>query len=110
MKMAIRNKTTAVALAGLLASTGLVVSAGAHAEEILRIYNWSDYIAEDTIENFEKETGIKVTYDVYDSNDVLEAKLLSGNSGYDLVVPSSNFPRLHKKGTKWYIALVIKFS
>ncbi|CZF77726.1 polyamine ABC transporter substrate-binding protein [Grimontia marina] len=85
MKMVIRNKVSAVLLAGLMVSTGL------QAEEILRIYNWSDYIAEDTIENFEKETGIKVTYDVYDSNDVLEAKLLSGNSGYDLVVPSNNF-------------------
>lgn len=85
MKMVIRKKVTAIVMAGLMVSTGL------HAEEILRIYNWSDYIAEDTIENFEKETGIKVTYDVYDSNDVLEAKLLSGNSGYDLVVPSNNF-------------------
>lgn len=85
MKMVIRNKVSAIVLAGLMVSTGL------QAEEILRIYNWSDYIAEDTIENFEKETGIKVTYDVYDSNDVLEAKLLSGNSGYDLVVPSNNF-------------------
>lgn len=57
----------------------------------LRIYNWSDYIAEDTVEKFTKETGIKVTYDVYDSNEVLEAKLLAGNSGYDLVVPTSEF-------------------
>lgn len=85
MKMVIRKSVAAVVLSGLVVSTGL------HAEEVLRIYNWSDYIAEDTIENFEKETGIKVTYDVYDSNDVLEAKLLSGNSGYDLVVPSNNF-------------------
>ncbi|WP_434359229.1 polyamine ABC transporter substrate-binding protein [Parasalinivibrio latis] len=75
---------------GLIAST-VMFSAGLQAQEELRIYNWSDYIAEDTLENFEKETGIKVTYDVYDSNDVLEAKLLSGNSGYDLVVPSNNF-------------------
>ncbi|WP_429737695.1 polyamine ABC transporter substrate-binding protein [Enterovibrio makurazakiensis] len=91
MKMATRNKTTVMTFAGLLVSSGLMLSTSVQAEEILRIYNWSDYIAEDTIENFEKETGIKVTYDVYDSNDVLEAKLLSGNSGYDLVVPSSNF-------------------
>ncbi len=57
----------------------------------LRIYNWSDYIAEDTIEKFTKETGIQVTYDVYDENRVLEAKLLAGSSGYDLVVPTSDF-------------------
>jgi putrescine transport system substrate-binding protein len=57
-------------------------------EKALAIYNWSDYIAPDTIAKFEAETGIKVTYDVYDSNEVLEAKLLAGSSGYDLVVPS----------------------
>lgn len=57
--------------------------------ESLHIYNWSDYIAEDTIANFEAETGIKVTYDVYDSNEVLETKLFAGNSGYDLVFPTA---------------------
>ena len=60
-------------------------------EPVLNIYNWSDYIADDTIANFEKETGIKVRYDVFDSNEVLEAKLLAGNTGYDLVVPSASF-------------------
>ena len=56
-----------------------------------QVYNWSDYIAEDTLANFEKETGIKVVYDVFDSNEVLEAKLLAGSSGYDVVVPSNPF-------------------
>ena len=60
-------------------------------KEELFIYNWSDYIAEDTIDNFEKEFNIDVTYDVFDSNEVLEAKLLSGGSGYDIVVPSGSF-------------------
>ncbi|MEX6502009.1 polyamine ABC transporter substrate-binding protein [Pseudomonas zhanjiangensis] len=60
-------------------------------EKVLHVYNWSDYIAEDTIENFEKATGIKVVYDVFDSNETLEAKLLSGGSGYDVVVPSNQF-------------------
>ena len=60
-------------------------------EPILNVYNWSDYIAADTVANFEKETGIKVRYDVFDSNEVLEAKLLAGNTGYDVVVPSANF-------------------
>ncbi len=60
-------------------------------EKVLNVYNWSDYIAENTIADFEKETGIKVRYDVYDSNETLEGKLLAGNSGYDIVVPSANF-------------------
>ena len=73
----------------LAASAALALSTAAQAEErVLHVYNWSDYIAEDTLENFEKETGIKVVYDVFDSNQVLEAKLLSGHSGYDIVVPS----------------------
>lgn len=55
----------------------------------LHIYNWSDYIAEDTVAKFEAETGIKVSYDVYDSNEVLEAKLFAGRSGYDLVFPTA---------------------
>jgi len=64
---------------------------GARAEEpVLHIYNWSDYIAPGTVANFEKETGIAVTYDVYDGNEVLEAKLLAGHSGYDIVVPSAS--------------------
>jgi putrescine transport system substrate-binding protein len=60
-------------------------------EQVLNVYNWSDYIAENTIADFEKETGIKVRYDVYDSNETLEGKLLAGDSGYDIVVPSANF-------------------
>lgn len=68
-----------------LMATSLTVTA----QEELHIYNWSDYIAEDTIANFEKATGIKVTYDVYDSNEVLEAKMLAGHSGYDLIFPTA---------------------
>ena len=65
--------------------------AAAQEEKILHVFNWSDYIAEDTVPNFEKQSGIKVTYDVFDSNDVLEMRLLAGNSGFDLVVPSASF-------------------
>lgn len=61
------------------------------AGSVLHVYNWSDYIAEDTLAEFTKETGIKVVYDVFDSNEVLEAKLLAGASGYDVVVPSNPF-------------------
>lgn len=62
----------------------------AGAQGILNIYNWNDYIAPDTIATFERETGIKITYDVYDSNEVLDAKLRAGKSGYDLVVPTAS--------------------
>ncbi|SFI17098.1 putrescine transport system substrate-binding protein [Pseudomonas guineae] len=74
-----------------LSLTGAVVSAAYAEDKVLHIYNWSDYIAEDTIDNFQKETGIKVVYDVFDSNETLEAKLLAGSSGYDIVVPSNPF-------------------
>ncbi len=60
-------------------------------DKTVNVINWSDYIAEDTNANFEKATGIKVVYDVFDSNEVLETKLLAGSSGYDVVVPSSDF-------------------
>ena len=60
-------------------------------EKVLFVYNWSDYIGETTIADFEAKTGIKVTYDVFDSNEVLETKLLAGRTGYDVVVPSANF-------------------
>nr|WP_256260838.1 polyamine ABC transporter substrate-binding protein [Shewanella sp. NIFS-20-20] len=66
-------------------------SAVVNAEEVVRVYNWSDYIAPGVLQDFEKETGIRVIYDVFDSNEVLEAKLLSGRSGYDLVAPTNHF-------------------
>lgn len=72
-------------------STPAAAAAPAEEPKVLNVLNWSDYIAEDTIANFEKETGIKVTYDVFDSNEVLEAKLMTGKSGYDVVVPSLTF-------------------
>jgi putrescine transport system substrate-binding protein len=74
-------------LIAVLAAAG---TARAEDDNVLNIYNWSDYIADDTVARFEAETGIKVHYDVYDSNEVLEAKLLAGHSGYDLVVPSAS--------------------
>ena len=66
--------------------------------KVLNIYNWSDYIAEDTIKNFEKETGIKVRYDNYDTNEVLHAKLVAGKTGYDIVVPGSHFAKTQIEG------------
>lgn len=66
-------------------------ASAASGEKLVNVYNWSDYIAEDTIPDFEKATGIKVTYDVFDSNEIVETKLLAGSSGYDIVVPTLNF-------------------
>jgi putrescine transport system substrate-binding protein len=65
----------------------------AQEEKILNIYNWADYIAPDTVKAFEKETGIKVRYDNFDSNEVLHAKLVAGRTGYDIVVPGSHFAK-----------------
>ncbi|HUI49325.1 MAG TPA: spermidine/putrescine ABC transporter substrate-binding protein [Acidimicrobiia bacterium] len=59
--------------------------------KVLNFYNWTDYIADDTIPNFQKETGIKVTYDNYDSNDELFAKMRTGDTGFDLIVPTDAF-------------------
>ncbi|MBU1359831.1 MAG: polyamine ABC transporter substrate-binding protein [Gammaproteobacteria bacterium] len=84
-------------LLGLLAASAVVLAAPlAHAEEekVLNIYNWGDYIADDTVANFEKETGIKVRYDLFDSNEALHAKLVAGMSGYDVVVPGSHFAKM----------------
>ena len=80
-------------LTGLVTGALMAVSAGSLAAEqkTLHVYNWSDYIAPDTVANFEKETGIKVVYDVFDSNEVLEGKLMAGSTGFDLVVPSASF-------------------
>ena len=85
-----------LAVAGLL--TFAATSAQAQEEKVLNIYNWSDYIAEDTIQNFEKETGIKVRYDTFDNNEIVHAKLVAGKTGYDIVVPSSGWAKLQMEG------------
>ncbi len=82
-------------LAGLGARRGGLRRAaprGARREEpVLNIYNWADYIGHDTIAEFERETHIKVIYELYDSNDTLEAKMLAGRSGYDIVSTTTDF-------------------
>ena len=78
-------------LAACGSKDGDKAATAAGGEKSVNVYNWSDYIAENTNANFEKKTGIKVTYDVFDSNEVLETKLLAGASGYDVVVPTLNF-------------------
>ena len=97
-----------------IASLGILPAVGQ--DKVVHVYNWSDYIDTSIIDQFEQETGIKVLYDVFDSNSVLETKLLAGESGYDVVVPSSSFlerqaqagvfqpldkSRLHNLGNLW---------
>ncbi len=77
------------ALAGGLAA--LALAAPAAADGVVNVYNWSDYIDESILEDFTAETGIEVVYDVFDSNEVLETKLLAGGTGYDVVVPTGTF-------------------
>lgn len=80
-----KNKTLGFMLACAASSATL------HAQDVVNIYNWSDYMAPGTLEQFTAETGIKVNYDVYDSNEALEAKMMAGGSGYDVVMPSNSF-------------------
>src|ERR1700728_259215 len=82
---AIRRRTAVV----LAAPAG--AGAARYADKVLNVYNWSDYIDPGIVPAFEKEYGIKVNYDVFDSNEVLETKLLAGHTGYDVVVPSASF-------------------
>ncbi|MEN2395500.1 polyamine ABC transporter substrate-binding protein [Pseudomonas sp. B22(2024)] len=75
----------------MLIGAGLTLAVSVQAASTVHIYNWSDYIGETTLADFEKATGIKPVYDVFDSNETLEGKLLAGRTGYDVVVPSNHF-------------------
>ncbi|NWA01903.1 polyamine ABC transporter substrate-binding protein [Pseudomonas gingeri] len=75
----------------MLVGAGLTLTVSIQAAPTVHIYNWSDYIGENTLADFEKATGIKPVYDVFDSNETLEGKLLAGHTGYDVVVPSNHF-------------------
>ena len=75
----------------LIAAMLGLASPGAAQERVVNVYNWSDYVDPAVLEAFSRETGIKVRYDTFDSNDTLETKLLAGKSGYDVVVPTANF-------------------
>src|ERR1700685_488660 len=86
-----RLKAAGTLLLILTAAVGGNIASGAAEEKRLYIYNWSDFIGTDTIAKFEKLTGIKVTYDVYDAEETMEARLLAGSSGYDVVSASTDF-------------------
>ncbi len=99
MKLSPALRRLACALTPVLALLATAGPARAQEEEkVLNIYNWSDYIAEDTIKNFEKETGIKVRYDNFDNNEIVHAKLVAGKTGYDIVVPSSYWAKMQADG------------
>ena len=76
---------------GLVAAAMVVSGPVAAQDKVVNVYNWSDYIDESILADFQKETGITVNYDVFDSNEILETKLLAGSTGYDVVVPTASF-------------------
>jgi putrescine transport system substrate-binding protein len=101
MQLGLKKRGLSRLMFGLLALGALAGTAAnvqAADEKVLNIYNWSDYIGEDTIANFEKETGIKVRYDTFDSNETLHAKMVAGKTGYDIVVPSSHWAKIQAQG------------
>ena len=81
-----KTRIASLTLLALACGSGATLAA-----DNLKIYNWSEYIAPETVANFAKETGIQATYDVYDSNETLDGKLMTGQSGYDVVFPSNHF-------------------
>ncbi|MEP6547205.1 MAG: extracellular solute-binding protein, partial [Gammaproteobacteria bacterium] len=86
-----RFKSTAALLLLVIAGAAGGGAAAAAEEKRLFIYNWTDFIGRNTIAEFEKQTGIKVTYDVYDSEETMDARLLAGSSGYDVVFASVEY-------------------
>src|SRR5437667_11959493 len=79
------------AVCATLALAALAGTAHGEKERTVNFYNWSDYIDPTVLEDFTKQTGIKVKYDTFDSNEMLETRLLAGRTGYDVVVPTAYF-------------------
>src|SRR5215510_1702283 len=90
-RMIAMRRSTWLALAAGLTLVPASLPAAAQPERTVNVYNWTDYIGPTIIDDFTKQTGIKVRYDTFDSNDTLETKLLAGKSGYDVVVPTAYF-------------------
>lgn len=93
-----RHTLGALGLVALASVLSFAAPAAAEEEKVLNVYNWSDYIGDDTVANFEKETGIQVRYDNFDNNEILHAKMVAGRTGYDIVVPSSYFAKMQIMG------------
>ena len=97
------TKALGVAAALTLSTSLAACGQGGEKQETLKIYNWSDYIDPLILQDFTKETGIKVQYDTFDSNEILETKVLQGDTGYDIVSPSNhNIPRYVTAGAIQY--------
>jgi putrescine transport system substrate-binding protein len=98
MNKQFRNLSVAMRRAFTLGASALLLaasfSATADTDKVLNVYNWAEYIGDKTVTGFEAETGIKVRYDNFDSNEVLLVKMIAGRSGYDIVVPSADFGRI----------------
>lgn len=97
MKTPIRAGLRRLCALAVTACAAACLAAGARAaeeEKVLNVYNWAEYIGEDTVRAFEQETGITVRYDNFDANEVLLVKMIAGRSGYDVIVPSSDFGRM----------------
>ena len=96
LQLALASAVVLLGACGQKSNTEPTVAAAANStgeEPVLNIYNWPDYISEDMIANFEKESGIKVNYQTFENNEMLHAKLMAGNSGYDIVVPGSVYAK-----------------
>jgi len=89
--MKVSNILKSVSISSIAFSFALLSQFANAEDRVVNVYNWSDYIDESVLADFTKETGIKVNYDVFDSNELLETKLLTGASGFDVVVPSASF-------------------
>jgi putrescine transport system substrate-binding protein len=99
VSMRVRAGVAAACCLATIGALGAAPSpAGAEEERVLNLYNWADYIGETTVQDFEKETGIKVHYDTFDANETLYAKLVAGRTGYDVVVPSAHWAKLELEG------------
>ncbi len=88
-------KTMFTGLAAVFALGATSLPALAQEAKVLNVYNWADYLPDGLLENFTKETGIKVRYDTFDTNEIVHAKLIAGRTGYDIIVPSANWAALH---------------
>lgn len=88
-----KKEEAAPAVSGPVTASSAPAPAAAAEEKVLNIYHWPDYIAKDMVANFEKESGIKVNYQTFENNEALQAKLVAGNSGYDIVVPGAVFAK-----------------
>jgi putrescine transport system substrate-binding protein len=88
--MNVTRRSSLSLMAGAALAMPYIARAHAAEEAVLNVYNWADYIGETTIEDFQTATGIQVTYDVYDSAEAMEARMLAGSSGFDLVLQAGN--------------------